>query len=148
MAAEQKAVESTVEEILQREEHLVATESHSEKENHLEKDLSVRDLREEALVRVVREDHHSVRERASVTDHADLSVRAMKDAHSVRDRREELSAKELKEDHSATESHLARESHLVTESRLVKEQKEEASVRVVKEDHQETSATESQVDSE
>ena len=130
MAAEQKAVESTVEEILQREEHLVVTdhadlsvrvarESHSAKENHSVRDLSVRDQREEASASVV------------------------KDVHSAKDRREDHSEKEQKEDHSETESHSERESH--SEKDLsVRDRKKEASARVVKEDHQEASVTESQ----
>ena len=152
MAAEQKAVESTVEEILQREEHLVVTghadlsvrvarESHSEKENHSVRDHSVKDQREEASEKVVREDHHSERERASVTDHAGLSARAAKDVLSVKDLREDHSVRVLKEDHSETESHLVKESHSETD-------RQETSEKVVREDHQEASATESQVDSE
>ena len=151
MAAEQKAVESTVEEILQREEHLVVTdhadlsvrvarESHSVKENHSVRDLSVRDQREEASARVVREDHHSEKERALVTDHADLSAREAKDVHLARDQKEEHSARAQREDHLETESHLVKES-------LSETDQQRASERVVKEDHQEASVTESQVDS-
>ena len=140
MAAQQKAVESTAEEILQREEHLVVTdhadlsvrvarESHSEKENHLVreshlvKDLSVKDQKEEALVKVVREDHHSARERASVTDHADLSVKAVRENHSAR---KDHSVKVEKEGH-----HSVLE---LTGSHLVKDQKEDLSESALREE--------------
>ena len=142
MAAQQKAVESTAEEILRREEHLVVTdhaelsvrvakESHSEKENHLVRDLSAKDRKEEVSAKAVREDHHSARERASATDHADHLVKV------ARDPREEHSAKVEKEDHLSAQEQ--RESH------SEKDQKEDLSESVLKE---EASVTESQADSE
>ena len=148
MAAEQKAVESTAEEILQREEHLVVTdhaelsvrvakESHSEKENHLVRDLSAKDRKEEVSAKAVREDHHSARERASATDHADHLVKVARDAHLAKDQREEHSAKVEKEDHLSAQEQ--RESH------SEKDQKEDLSESVLKE---EASVTESQADSE
>ena len=144
MAAEQKAVESTAEEILQREDHL-ETESHS-----------ARDQREDLSVRAVKESH-SERERASVTDHADHSARAARDVLSVRDQREELSARALKEDLSVVTDHADHSQRVATESHSerdqkedhsVKDQREEALARAEKEEREEASATESQADSE
>ena len=111
--AAQQTVESTAEEILQREEHLVVTDHADHLAKVARESHSERDLKEEALARVVKEDHHSARERASVTDHADLSVKVAKDVHSVKDLKEEVSARVVKEDHqeaSVTESQQVQDS--------------------------------------
>ena len=152
MAAEQKAVESTAEEILQKEDHLMV------KEEALETDHVVRSARaqrEEASVTIQKE-------RASATDHAAHLERVLKDhaEHSVTVRREEHSVTIQKEEALETDhaDHLARVlraeasvTDLVAHSVRVltdhaahsaRAQREEAQV---KEDH---SATESQADSE
>ena len=136
MAAEQKAVESTAEEILQREDHSMVKEEALATDHVV---LLARALREAASV-IDRADHsarvqtdHAVHSARTQRDHAELSVIVLREDHSVRIQKEEASATD-RADHSVRvqTDHAAHSA---------KAQREEAMAR------EEASATESQADS-
>ena len=87
MAAEQKVVESTAEEILQKEDHLTEKEEASVTSHA---DHSARAQREGHSAKVEREDHHSEQDR--------------RESHLAKDQREEVLESVLKEEASETES--------------------------------------------
>ena len=136
MAAEQKAVESTAEEILQKEDHSMVKEEASVTDRAVH---SVRALKETASVTDLADLLARVQ-----TDHAVHSARTQRDhvAHSAKARRDhaELSVIVLREDHSVR---IQKEEASATDhaDHSVRARKEEATAK------EEASATESQADS-
>ena len=142
MAAEQKAVESTAEEILQKEDHSMVKEEASVTDRAVH---SVRALKETAsvtdladLLARTQRDHvaHSAKARR---DHAELSVIVLREDHSVRIQKEEASAT----DHADHSVRVLRAEVSVTDhaDHSARARTEEATAK------EEASATESQADS-